>query len=141
MDLLMEKYKKILWENQISPSWHRLKVLEYLDTHRNHPTVDEIYQFLAGEIPTLSKTTVYNTVKKFAENGIIDELNVFSNESRFDLSYEPHAHFKCLECGTIIDVSESYSSKDVKQIDGNKVSKQYTYFSGVCKECVKDSKR
>ncbi len=86
----------------------------------------------------MSKTTVYNTVKRFAANGIIDELNVFSSESRFDLSYEPHAHLKCESCGEIIDVSESYIPKDIKTINGHKVHKHYTYFSGICKECEKE---
>ena len=37
--------------------------MEYLMAHRTHPTVDEIYLALSPSIPTLSKTTVYNTLK------------------------------------------------------------------------------
>jgi Fur family transcriptional regulator, peroxide stress response regulator len=141
MDLSLEKYKKILWENQISPSLHRLRILEYLDTHRNHPTVDDIFNALIDEIPTLSRTTVYNTMKKFMEHNLIDELHVFSNESRFDLSYTPHAHYKCEECGKIIDLSNTFLPDGLDRIEGNKVRKHYTYFLGVCKDCEKEGKK
>ena len=39
----------------------------------NHPTVETIYKELIDEIPTLSKTTVYNTLKQFVNILIIDD--------------------------------------------------------------------
>ncbi len=56
----MEKLRAYLEEEGIQPSYHRLKILEYMMNHRTHPTVDIIYKNLSKEIPTLSKTTVYN---------------------------------------------------------------------------------
>ena len=51
----------------IHPSVQRIAIMDYLIKHRTHPTVDEVYTALSDEIPTLSKTTVYNTLKLFAE--------------------------------------------------------------------------
>ena len=47
-----------LTEHGIKPSMQRMAVMEYLMTHRTHPTVDEIYTALHPSMPTLSKTTV-----------------------------------------------------------------------------------
>ncbi|HPK44931.1 MAG TPA: transcriptional repressor, partial [Spirochaetota bacterium] len=66
----MEQYKHYLESKGISPSYQRLKILEYLDQNRSHPTVDEIYSALLPLIPTLSKTTVYNTVSLFVQQGL-----------------------------------------------------------------------
>ena len=60
--------KQILEGAGVRPSVQRLAVMDYLATHKTHPTVDEIYSSLAPSIPTLSKTTVYNTLKLFVEN-------------------------------------------------------------------------
>jgi len=47
----------------VRPSPQRVAVMEYLMTHHTHPTVDAIYAALSGTMPTLSRTTVYNTLK------------------------------------------------------------------------------
>ncbi|MBR4922900.1 MAG: transcriptional repressor, partial [Bacteroidaceae bacterium] len=46
----------------IKPSVQRIAIMDYLMTHRTHPAIDEIYLALCEDIPTLSKTTVYNTL-------------------------------------------------------------------------------
>ena len=52
---------KRLQNHNIKPSVQRIAIMNYLIEHRTHPTVDEIYTALSPSIPTLSKTTVYNT--------------------------------------------------------------------------------
>ena len=49
-----------LKKHNIKPSYQRMKIFQYLLDNHNHPTVDTIYRALCTEIPTLSKTTVYN---------------------------------------------------------------------------------
>lgn len=62
----------------------RIAIMEYLMTHRTHPTVDEIYTALSPSMPTLSKTTVYNTLRLLAEHGAVLELDMDSRNTRFD---------------------------------------------------------
>ncbi|HMM69990.1 MAG TPA: transcriptional repressor, partial [Gudongella oleilytica] len=58
---------KMLKQKGIRPSFIRVRILSLLMNARIHPTVDEIYEVLSKEILTLSKTTVYNTLKLFTE--------------------------------------------------------------------------
>ena len=65
----------------IKPSLQRIAIVEYLMENRIHPTADDIYHALCIQVPTLSKTTVYNTMRLFAEQGavlplVIDDKNV-----------------------------------------------------------------
>ena len=53
--------------HNIKPSLQRLAIYSYLLEKKNHPTVDMIYSDLHPSMPTLSKTTVYNTLKLFIE--------------------------------------------------------------------------
>ena len=58
-----------LLSHGIKPSVHRVAVMNFLLNNRIHPTVDTIYAALAPSIRTLSKTTVYNSLKLFVEKG------------------------------------------------------------------------
>jgi Fur family peroxide stress response transcriptional regulator len=49
---------------------------------------------------TLSKTTVYNSLKLFLKRGIVQELTIEEKEVRYDADTRPHAHFKCTELET-----------------------------------------
>jgi Fe2+ or Zn2+ uptake regulation protein len=132
----MKTLKKILVENGISPSMHRIKILEYLSNNRIHPTADDIYRALVNEIPTLSKTTVYNTLRTFTQKKILTALSVFESEIRYEYEKEPHIHFKCVNCGNIYDVNEEYDCLQNKVISGHKVLEHHVNLKGICKKCL-----
>jgi Fe2+ or Zn2+ uptake regulation protein len=122
--------------NNIKPSIQRIKIFEYLHDNRNHPTVDNIYCDLANEIPTLSKTTVYNTLKLFVENGITSTLTIEGNEVRYDAIMENHAHFKCEKCGMIYDIEIDDVKLKKNQLNGFKVDETNIHLKGKCKKCL-----
>ena len=130
----------ILKENDIAPSMQRIKILEYLQSYKTHPTADMIYQALANEMPTLSKTTVYNTLKTFSEKGILVALSLFENEVRYEYNTEPHIHFKCTKCNKIYDLDKTYDRYDENMIDGHKVNEHHVNLRGICKECLEKDK-
>ena len=128
----------MLTEKSVKPSHIRIKVLEYLDKNRVHPTADEIYEGLEKEIPTLSKTSVYNTVKLFRQAGLIAELTIEEDKLRYDFNTAFHGHFKCERCGKVYDVPEVDTEN--KNLEGFLVKEKNVYYSGVCKGCLGDNK-
>ncbi|RZN67855.1 MAG: transcriptional repressor [Candidatus Methanolliviera hydrocarbonicum] len=138
IDGLSEDLKK----KGIHPSYHRLKILEYLMQNKTHPTADMIYKELSKEIPPLSKTTVYNSLKLFLKRGIIQELTIEEKEVRYDADTRPHAHFKCTECGNVIDMAiEPPTLNPERVVEGHKVTECHLYLKGVCKNCLKNPKK
>ena len=111
-------------------------MVEFLDKNRIHPTADDIYQALAPQIPTLSKTTIYNTMKIFVEKGLVIELVVFENEVRYEYNIAPHAHFKCIKCGKILDVETSFDYINNEMLEGHKILQHHINLKGVCKKCL-----
>ena len=103
---------KRLQNHNIKPSVQRIAIMTYLMEHRTHPTVDEIYTALAPSIPTLSKTTVYNTLKLLSEQGAAQTLTIDERNTCYDAETSPHAHFLCKQCGKIYDLE--YQTKDFK---------------------------
>lgn len=129
-----------LKEYDIAPSIQRIKILEYLQKNRTHPTADMIYRALVKDVPTLSKTTVYNTLKTFAEKGILTALTLFGNEIRYEYNTKPHIHFKCIHCGKIYDLVKSFDVFKTKKIEGHEITEHHVNLKGVCKKCLKDGK-
>ena len=59
----MRTYDYLLSFN-VKPSVQRLAIMDYLLTHRTHPSIEEIYLALCDDIPTLSKTAESAEVSK-----------------------------------------------------------------------------
>lgn len=126
-----------LEEKGIQASYQRIKILEYLMKNRIHPTVDDVYKALKNEIPTLSKTTVYNTLKTFVEKRIISLVTTEEDEQRYDYAGENHLHFKCKRCGALYDVFHKCEVLQRRQIQGHLIEEAHIYLIGVCKKCRK----
>jgi Fe2+ or Zn2+ uptake regulation protein len=131
----MKSLQNQLEEKGIRPSYHRLKILEYLDGHRTHPTVDVIYAALRKELSTISKTTIYNTLTLLLERGLISHLTISGNDVRYDAEVRPHSHFLCKRCGKVFDVEEVKCPHIKKEVAGNQVEEVHLYFKGLCKKC------
>ncbi len=136
----MDKLCEFLEERGISPTIQRLKILKYIEENRAHPDVDMIYQGIFKEIPTLSKTTIYNTMNLLVEKGVVLEFCVGEGEVRYDINLQPHAHFRCTECGRIYDVKIDPKLFKIKKINGNQIIHTSVYFTGKCRECLKKDK-
>jgi Fe2+ or Zn2+ uptake regulation protein len=132
----IEDLGKLLLKNQIKPSYQRMRILQYLMTRRNHPTVDQIYQELVKEMPTLSKTTVYNTLDLFLQTGLAICITIEENETRYDAFVSIHGHFKCEECGRIYDFDINIDGLETPGLSGFKVDERSVYFKGVCPDCL-----
>ncbi len=134
---MMNAYNYLL-NYRIKPSVQRIAIMDYLLTHRTHPSVEEVYSALSPDMPTLSKTTVYNTLKLFTEEGAIQMLTIDEKNVCFDGDTSMHAHFLCKKCGKIYDLPISDMMKEVvdMEIDGNMVMEVHYYYKGICKNCI-----
>lgn len=132
----MNVYEYLLSYN-IKPSVQRIAIMDYLLKHRTHPCIDEIYLALCKDIPTLSKTTVYNTLKLFIEHGAARMLTIDERNACFDGDTSVHAHFQCKNCGKIYDIPIQSESKEREtlQKDGFQIEETHRYYKGICPNC------
>lgn len=123
--------------SEIRPSFQRVKVLDFLIKNPCHPTVDMIFQKLNREIPTLSKTTIYNTLNLFQNAGLVRALTIEDNETRYDIITENHGHFKCEECGFIFNFNIDVDLLSTDDLTDFKIIGRNVYFKGICPQCLK----
>lgn len=130
---------KFLSDHGVKPSVQRIAIMQYMLTHATHPTIETIYNDLVKEMPTLSKTTVYNTLKLLDENGLVQSLTIEENEIRYDGDTTDHIHFKCEKCGRIFDIRftniEGAKSVLRAEVEGFHVNRVNLFYRGICKEC------
>ena len=131
---------KHLIEHGIKPSVQRIAIMEYLLTHKTHPMVDEIHEALVPQLRTLSKTTVYNTLKIFVEQGAVLAIGIEESGMRYDGDISDHMHFKCSCCGDIIDVPQPSALQkqidDIEVLKGCSVDQTQIYLKGKCSKCL-----
>ena len=123
----------------INPSHQRLKVLEYLAQNQCHPTVDQIFTSLQKELSTLSKTTVYNTLRVLEEAGLVRVITIEDNETRYDILTEDHGHFKCEACGEIYDFKIDMDALVCGDLSHFRICDKNVYFKGVCPRCLSNA--
>jgi len=128
---------KMLKQKGIRPSFIRVRILSLLMNARIHPTVDEIYEVLSKEILTLSKTTVYNTLKLFTEYELAQALNIEGNELRYEAARGFHGHFKCLKCQSCDSIYDLNVEKIdfIDDMDGFIIADEQVLVTGVCPKC------
>lgn len=134
---MMEKAYERLRQCGIKPSKQRVAIMEYLLTHPTHPTVEEIFNSLLPQIKTLSRTTVYNTLRFFSECHAAQMLTIYEHRVCYDGNTTPHVHFFCKECGKVYDFMDepAPSAWHKGAPKGFTIQDTQLYYRGVCAAC------
>lgn len=104
-----------------------------------HPGAQWIYEQAKPSIPDLSLGTVYRNLVQFREDGMVMSVGVVGGEERFDGNVEPHQHFVCERCGSVIDIPALQGvEREIEALlkMGHRVDYRKTIFYGLCGHCV-----
>lgn len=116
-------------------------ILSAVFASRAHPTAEQVYDKLKGEMPGLSLGTVYRNLNRMAELGQIRRLSVTGSPDRFDGDLTPHHHICCSACGAFSDYfnisDESALDELISSRTGFEIQRHETVFYGLCPECKK----
>ncbi len=129
---LSKKYKR---------SRQRERVLELLKSTGSHPTAIWVYDRLKEEFPGLSPGTVYRNLNILVEQGLARRIDFGSTFDRFDANIDPHYHFICERCGSIIDLEmpvDEELNRNLENLTHHKVNRHRIEFYGLCEACAKE---
>ena len=121
----------------VRPSAQRIAVLDRIANGQRHPSADEIFRALAPQFPSLSLTTVYNSLRILQQAGLVRELQLTNagGGKRFDLAPQPpHAHFLCRRCGRVFDMAYP-GHLHTEPPFGYSIEEVDVYLHGVCPDC------
>src|SRR5690606_19885609 len=72
---------------------------------RNHPSAEEIYQKARENHQELSLATVYNCLETLVSCGLVRQVNLDRESTRYCPNLQPHAHFHDDRSGKIYDIN------------------------------------
>jgi Fur family peroxide stress response transcriptional regulator len=120
----------------------RMAIYQELIKSKNHPDSDDIFRKIKSIFPEISLDTVYRTLSKFAEIGLIHLVEGYGEAKRYDTDISNHHHFRCRQCNKIVDFhDDSFDNLRIpKAFQKNfKVTNVKIILEGTCDECIKKS--
>ena len=94
----------MLRKRGIHPTQQRLRIAAILLSRRQHCSADELLGMVNADGAIVSKATVYNTLRLFAERALVREVLVDPTKVFYDSNTEPHQHFYDVDTGELTDV-------------------------------------
>lgn len=123
-------------------SRQREAIKNFLAERYDHPTAESVYLGIKEEFPNISLGTVYRNLALLSEIGEIQKLSTGIGPDRFDGRPEPHYHFICKDCGSVLDLKvsglEHINILANQDFDGN-IEEHIAYFFGKCASCKCDN--
>jgi Fur family peroxide stress response transcriptional regulator len=117
----------------------RLAICQLLINNEEHPSAQQLFEQLRPQYPSLSLTTVYNTLEALVGLGAIHNLgNDVSGTIRYDAKTTPHANLICTSCNRIIDyhsVHVQTLTDEVKEQSGYQITGARVLYYGLCDAC------
>jgi Fur family transcriptional regulator, peroxide stress response regulator len=115
----------------------RAAVFRFLAGSCEHPSADEVFTSVRGEIPDISLATVYKALETLVSCGLAVKLTYGDGSARFDARTDDHYHSRCLRCGIVRDVpGESMEMPRMQVGEGFRVEGFRLEVVGYCPGCA-----
>jgi Fur family ferric uptake transcriptional regulator len=117
----------------------RRAVVEALLAGDHHATADEIAARVAAAHPEVHRATVYRTLDRLGELGVVTHVHMGHGPSTFHLNDRPHHHAVCSSCGAVVEVPldalDDLAAR-LRTEHGFELSPQHFALSGRCRSCA-----
>lgn len=91
----------ILAEKGLKVTPQRVAVLDAVIKMKNHPTAENITDYIQKKHPNIAVGTVYNVLDVLVDKDILEKVKTDTDVMRYDAILEQHHHLYCLESDKI----------------------------------------
>ena len=117
----------------------RALILEIIGQGQGHPDADEIYRRAREKEPRLSLSTVYRTLQKLKNLGLVEEVHIDEKHHHYEAkSSAEHHHLICLGCGIVIEFDRPmsrYIKRNVPEAKEFTITETELRIAGYCPRC------
>lgn len=117
----------------------RAAVYRYLAATQSHPTADDVFTAVRGDLPDISLATVYKSLETLVGCGLAIKLTYGDGSARYDGRTDPHHHARCLVCGSVMDIPGRFDPRalgTIGTVDGFAVEGYRLELLGRCASCA-----
>lgn len=131
--------RRVLSARGLRATSQRALILDIIRKGDRHLDADEIYRRAREKEPRISLSTVYRSLQRFKELGLIQEFHFDEDHHH----YEPqaaakHQHLLCLRCGRVIEFDHDlagYISGNVPEARDFEIVDAELRVAGYCSQC------
>jgi Fur family peroxide stress response transcriptional regulator len=106
-----EDSRNKLIEKRLKVTPQRIAVLEAIFKLNNHPTAENIIDYIRKNHPNIATATVYKVLDKFVSYGLINRVKTEKDIMRYDAILESHHHLYCSDSDQIEDYKDDELNK------------------------------
>lgn len=135
---MTNNYGSLLRQYGFKVTRARVKVLERLERAKQPMTAQELHAALADAKMDLA--TVYRSLNKFADVGLISRVQLGDEFDRFEfVKHHHHHHIVCNSCGKVSEIelcNLDALSSEIAQKTGFRNIAHQVVFRGDCQDCA-----
>jgi Fur family transcriptional regulator, peroxide stress response regulator len=107
-----ENIRNTFLEKGLKITPQRIIILEAIYKLENHPTAENIIEYIRETHPNIATGTVYKVLETLVEKGLIKKVKTDKDIMRYDGAIENHHHLYCSEC----DLIEDYVDEELDEL-------------------------
>jgi Fur family transcriptional regulator, peroxide stress response regulator len=120
MEISTAEIKNRLAEKALKVTPQRMVILEAVYNLNNHPTADNIIEYIRQKHPGIATGTVYKVLETLVLNRLIKKVTTDRDIMRYDGIMENHHHLYCSECDKIEDYHDNELDDLIRKYFENK---------------------
>jgi Fur family ferric uptake transcriptional regulator len=141
-------HHQIRYKEQIREQGYRLTpqrqiIMDALCGINDHATVNEVYERVQAQMPSIDRATVYRTLHFFRELCLVVATEM-DGEMRYEVAgTTPHHHLICRICGAEQELSDKHLRdlvEHLQQEHGFTAEINHLVIPGVCQKCAEPRK-
>jgi Fur family ferric uptake transcriptional regulator len=139
MDATQETNREFLNSAGLRSTNQRALILEIIRHGQGHLDADEVFRRARSKQSRISLSTVYRTLQKLKQLGLIEELHFDETHHHYELKpATEHHHLVCQGCGRIIEFEYPLSrliKRKVPEAKDFEITGSDVQITGYCSAC------
>jgi Fur family ferric uptake transcriptional regulator/Fur family peroxide stress response transcriptional regulator len=134
----MMNYAQLLKEHELKATFQRTQILEVIEKY-GHIAIERIYEEVSKIHASLSLATIYKNILLMVERGVLTEVPIIGQKSKYEIVKEDHLHLVCTECGEVVDKmlddATAENTLRLAETSGFVLDHRQVNLYGICKAC------
>lgn len=135
-----EIFRQFIRSRGLRSTLQREQILDIFLSTERHISAEELYVLVKKHDARIGCTTVYRTMRLFAECGLCGRIDFGDGVARYEHRYnhEHHDHLVCTRCGRLVEVVDP----EIERLQGRLFASHGFYperhrmeLYGVCRRC------
>ena len=118
-------FREKLKEKGLKVTPQRVAIYEAIVNLKNHPTAENVIEYVKTNHPNISVGTVYKVLDSLVENELLKKVKTEKDIMRYDAVLSNHHHLYCIETERIEDYEDENLNEMISNYFKNKKIKNF----------------